>query len=84
MRQGNDIGTQYRSAVYANEAQLIEVYASKERYQTQLNEQGYGEITTEITSPQTFYYAEEDHQQYLFKNPNGYCGLKGTGAVCPI
>lgn len=84
MKQGNDVGTQYRSAVYASEAVSAEVEASRVRYQAQLTAQGFGEITTEINTEQPFYYAETEHQQYLFKNPNGYCGLKGTGAVCPI
>jgi peptide-methionine (S)-S-oxide reductase len=84
MRQGNDLGTQYRSAVYASEALLPVVKASMARYQEQLNVQSFGAITTEIDVEQPFYFAEEEHQQYLFKNPNGYCGLKGTGAVCPI
>jgi peptide-methionine (S)-S-oxide reductase len=84
MKQGNDVGTQYRSAVYVKEALLSEVEGSKANYQAQLTAQGFGEITTEISTEQSFYYAEEEHQQYLFKNPNGYCGLKGTGAVCPI
>ncbi|MFQ3228807.1 peptide-methionine (S)-S-oxide reductase MsrA [Reinekea sp.] len=84
MKQGNDIGTQYRSAIYASEALLAEIEGSKARYQTQLTAQGFGEITTEINTEQPFYFAEEEHQQYLFKNPAGYCGLKGTGAVCPI
>ena len=84
MRQGNDIGTQYRSAIFADESMLEEIQASKLRYQEQLTAKGHGAITTEIKANQPFYFAEEEHQQYLFKNPEGYCGLKGTGAVCPI
>ena len=84
MRQGNDIGTQYRSAIYADEDQLETVRLSLAAYQAQLNKQGKGDITTEIASVPPFYYAEQYHQQYLHKNPQGYCGLKGTGVVCPI
>lgn len=85
MRQGNDVGTQYRSAIYATgEAQLEAARASREAYQAELNAAGRGEITTEIAPLDTYYYAEEYHQQYLGKNPNGYCGLKGTGVACPI
>ncbi|MDN3648514.1 peptide-methionine (S)-S-oxide reductase MsrA [Reinekea marina] len=84
MRQGNDRGTQYRSAIYAESAMLAEIEASKQSYQEQLNAKGLGNITTEIKVKQPFYFAEEEHQQYLYKNPEGYCGLKGTGAVCPI
>lgn len=84
MRQGNDIGTQYRSAIYVDEATVPAVKASAETYQRQLTAKGYGSITTEIAVAPTFYYAEQYHQQYLHKNPNGYCGLRGTGAVCPI
>ncbi len=85
MRQGNDVGTQYRSAVYAvNDAQLMAANASRDRYQAQLRDAGYGMITTEIEPAPTFYYAEEYHQQYLAKNPNGYCGIGGTGVSCPI
>lgn len=80
MRQGNDVGTQYRSAIYAETPeQLQQVEASKAQYQTQLSKAGFGEITTEIATDKIFYYAEEYHQQYLAKNPNGYCGLGGTG-----
>ncbi len=83
MRQGNDLGTQYRSAVYAiNEADLKRVEASKAAYQSALNEGGRGDITTEIKIAGPYYYAEEYHQQYLAKNPEGYCGLKGTGVEC--
>ena len=85
MRQGNDIGTQYRSAVYVmGDAQREAAIASREAYQRQLGAAGYGEITTEIADAGPFYYAEDYHQQYLAKNPNGYCGLGGTGVSCPI
>jgi peptide-methionine (S)-S-oxide reductase len=85
MRQGNDIGTQYRSAIYyENDAQRDAAIASKEMYQQELSAAGYGEITTEITKAGPFYYAEDYHQQYLAKNPNGYCGLGGTGVSCPV
>jgi len=85
MRQGNDVGTQYRSAVYAcDEAQLSAALATRERFQLQLNAAGYGDITTEIADARDFYYAEPYHQQYLDKNPNGYCGLGGTGVTCPV
>ncbi len=80
MRQGNDIGSQYRSVIYVgSQEQLAIANASKQRYQELLTRQGLGTITTEIKMSQTFYYAEEYHQQYLAKNPNGYCGLKETG-----
>ena len=85
MRQGNDIGTQYRSAIYVmGDAQREAAIASREAYQRQLGAAGYGEITTEIADAGPFYYAEDYHQQYLAKNPNGYCGLGGTGVSCPI
>jgi peptide-methionine (S)-S-oxide reductase len=85
MRQGNDAGTQYRSAVYATTpAQRKEADASRERYQRALSAAGRGAITTEIRDAPEFYYAEDYHQQYLAKNPNGYCGLGGTGVSCPI
>src|SRR4051794_25906152 len=85
MRQGNDVGTQYRSAIYvANDGQREAAIASREMYQQQLTASGYGEITTEIVDAGPFYYAEDYHQQYLAKNPNGYCGLGGTGVTCPI
>ncbi|MDX1340812.1 MAG: peptide-methionine (S)-S-oxide reductase MsrA [Reinekea sp.] len=84
MRQGNDIGTQYRSAIYGSDAQLAVAEQSKQAYQQQLTAKGLGAITTELKPAPTFYFAEEYHQQYLHKNPNGYCGLKGTGVVCPI
>lgn len=84
MRQGNDIGTQYRSAIYTTDATQREVAeASRERYQQALSRGGRGTITTEIAPLAAFYYAEEYHQQYLAKNPGGYCGLKGTGIGCP-
>ena len=85
MRQGNDIGTQYRSAIYvANDAQAAEAEASREAYQQALAKQGYGKVTTEITPAGPFYFAEDYHQQYLAKNPAGYCGIGGTGVTCPI
>ena len=84
-RQGNDVGTQYRSAIYfANEAQRIAAEASREIFQKELSAAGYGTITTEIAPLAEYYYAEDYHQQYLGKNPDGYCGLGGTGVVCPI
>lgn len=85
MRQGNDRGTQYRSGIYCysdTQRQLAE--ASKEIFQGLLQEKGYGDITTEILEAPIFYYAEDYHQQYLSKHPNGYCGLGGTGVSCPI
>jgi len=85
MRQGNDLGTQYRSAIYCeNEAQRAAAERSRETYQRELREAGYGEITTEIAQAGPFYYAEPYNQQYLAKNPNGYCGLGGTGVSCPV
>ncbi len=84
MRQGNDRGTQYRSAVFVAKDRIDAVEASKGRYQPVLTAAGYGEITTEITEAPTFYWAEDYHQQYLAKNPMGYCGLGGTGVSCPI
>lgn len=85
MRQGNDIGTQYRSAIYyADEAQRDAALASKAAYQAALSESGRGEITSEILEAPEFYYAEDYHQGYLAKNPAGYCGIGGTGVVCPI
>jgi len=84
MRQGNDVGTQYRSAVYwRDEAQRRAAEASRQAYQAALRASGHGEITTEIAPAPEFYYAEEYHQQYLEKNPGGYCGLGGTGVACP-
>jgi peptide-methionine (S)-S-oxide reductase len=85
MQQGNDVGTQYRSAIYTTTPeQLAAATASRERFQPRLNERGHGEITTEIAEAGPFFYAEPYHQQYLHKNPNGYCGLGGTGVSCPI
>ncbi|MFZ1490423.1 MAG: peptide-methionine (S)-S-oxide reductase MsrA [Ilumatobacteraceae bacterium] len=85
MRQGNDVGTQYRSGIYvADDAQRAAAEASRGRYAEQLRQAGYGEISTEIAPLGTFFYAEPYHQQYLGKNPNGYCGLGGTGVSCPI
>jgi len=85
MRQGNDTGTQYRSAIYATTTdQLAAARTSQETYQIQLNDARYGTITTEVEPAPTFYYAEEYHQQYLARNPNGYCGIGGTGVSCPI
>ena len=83
MRQGNDIGTQYRSVIYCtSEAQLVEAMASRDSYQRQLDQAAVGRITTDIRLAPTFYYAEDYHQQYLAKNPAGYCGLGGTGVSC--
>lgn len=85
MRQGNDVGTQYRSGIYVyspEQRQLAE--ASRDAYQQVLSQAGFGPITTEILDAPEFYYAEDYHQQYLAKNPNGYCGLGGTGISCPI
>jgi peptide-methionine (S)-S-oxide reductase len=85
MRQGNDVGTQYRSGIYVyTKAQQEAAKASRDAYQKQLTAHGHGAITTEILEAPEFYYAEEYHQQYLAKNPNGYCGLGGTGVSCPI
>ena len=85
MRQGNDVGTQYRSAVYTfSPSQLAAASASRDAYQRELAAAGHGEITTEIAESTGFYYAEDYHQQYLARNPNGYCGLGGTGVRCPI
>ena len=84
-RQGNDIGTQYRSAIYfSNDAQRAAAEASRELFQRELTAAGYGAITTEIAPLDEYFYAEEYHQQYLGKNPNGYCGMGGTGVSCPI
>lgn len=84
MRQGNDIGTQYRSAIYCtSDAQLQAARASEARFQAELDKAGFGTITTEIAEAPAFYYAEAYHQQYLAKNPNGYCGLGGTGVCLP-
>jgi len=85
MRQGNDRGTQYRSTIYAyGDEQLAAARKSKEMFQLALTKKGYGPITTEIRSAPEFYYAEDYHQQYLGKNPGGYCGLGGTGVSCPV
>ncbi len=85
MRQGNDVGSQYRSAIlWQGEAQRLAAEASREAYQEVLTRAGHGEITTEIAPAGPFYYAEAYHQQYLAKNPGGYCGLGGTGVSCPI
>ncbi len=85
MRQGNDIGTQYRSAIYwTTDAQREAALASKDRFQTALTAAGQSDITTELREAGPFYFAEADHQQYLAKNPGGYCGLGGTGVACPI
>ncbi len=84
MRQGNDVGTQYRSAVYTfGDDQQAAAEESLERYQQELSAAGYGTITTEIRPAGEYYFAEEYHQQYLAKNPNGYCGIGGTGVACP-
>jgi len=85
MRQGNDAGTQYRSGIYwYGEAQRHAAEASREAFQPVLKAAGYSAITTEIAPAPEFYYAEDYHQQYLAKNPNGYCGMGGTGVSCPI
>jgi len=85
MQQGNDIGTQYRSGIYCfNDGQYNQAIATRDSYQSELNTSGFGTITTEIVRAPEFYYAEDYHQQYLAKNPNGYCGLGGTGVACAI
>jgi len=85
MRQGNDVGTQYRSGIYvADDAQRQAAEAAKEMYEAALKTRGYGPVTTEIVDAPSFYFAEDYHQQYLAKNPRGYCGLGGTGVSCPI
>jgi peptide-methionine (S)-S-oxide reductase len=85
MRQGNDAGTQYRSAIYhASDREREAALATREMFQRELSQAGYGEITTEIAEAGPFYYAEGYHQQYLARNPNGYCGLGGTGVSCPV
>ena len=85
MRQGNDVGTQYRSAVYwTGDAQEAVIRASAKMYADALDQAGQRDITTELAAAPPFYYAEDDHQQYLAKNPGGYCGLGGTGVVCPL
>jgi peptide-methionine (S)-S-oxide reductase len=84
MRQGNDMGTQYRSGIYTfSDAQAALAVASRDAFQSALDKAGYGRITTEILPAPAFYYAEDYHQQYLAKNPNGYCGVGGTGVSCP-
>jgi peptide-methionine (S)-S-oxide reductase len=85
MRQGNDVGTQYRSAIYwCSDAQRAAAESSRATYAERLRSAGYPDITTEIAEAGPFYYAEDYHQQYLHKNPNGYCGLGGTGVSCPV
>jgi peptide-methionine (S)-S-oxide reductase len=85
MRQGNDTGTQYRSGIYyVDEEQRAAAERSRDAYQQALSREGYGPITTEILPAPEFYYAEDYHQQYLAKNPNGYCGRGGTGVTCPV
>jgi peptide-methionine (S)-S-oxide reductase len=85
MRQGNDVGTQYRSGIYyRDERQRQAAEASRDAFQQELTRAGYGRITTEILPLSDFYYAEDYHQQYLAKNPDGYCGLGGTGVSCPV
>jgi peptide-methionine (S)-S-oxide reductase len=85
MRQGNDTGTQYRSGIYTfDDAQRVAAEASKSAFQRELADAGYDAITTEILPAPEFYYAEDTHQQYLAKNPDGYCGLGGTGVSCPV
>lgn len=84
-RQGNDVGTQYRSAIYcATEEQTTRACATRDAFQVELSARGYGQITTEIAPLGNFTFAEEFHQQYLSKNPDGYCGIRGTGAVCTV
>ncbi len=85
MRQGNDVGTQYRSGIYTHsDEQRTRALAAAERYGKALAEQGYGEVTTEIVRAGEYYFAEDYHQQYLAKNPQGYCGMGGTGVACPV
>jgi len=85
MQQGNDVGTQYRSGIYVySDAQRALAESTRDAFQRGLTDAGYGEITSEILEAPKFYYAEDYHQQYLAKNPNGYCGLGGTGVVCPV
>jgi peptide-methionine (S)-S-oxide reductase len=85
MRQGNDVGTQYRSAIYTtSDAQAAIAQVSKQAFGSKLHDAGYDDVTTEIAPEGEFYYAEDYHQQYLAKNPNGYCGLGGTGVSCPV
>jgi peptide-methionine (S)-S-oxide reductase len=85
MRQGNDVGTQYRSAIYVtSDAQKQAALETRDAFQPELSKGGYGAITTEITDAGEFYYAEDYHQQYLARNKNGYCGIGGTGLSCPV
>ena len=85
MQQGNDVGTQYRSGIYCfNDGQYNQATATRDSYQSELTASGFSEITTEIVLATEFYYAEDYHQQYLAKNPNGYCGLGGTGVACAV
>jgi len=85
MRQGNDVGTQYRSAIYTTSpAQVVAVDATRAAFGDRLHDKGYGPISTEVAPLEQFYYAEDYHQQYLAKVPNGYCGLGGTGVSCPV
>jgi peptide-methionine (S)-S-oxide reductase len=85
MRQGNDVGTQYRSGIYYyGDAQRAAAERTRDAFQHRLSEAGYGDITTEIVAAPEFYYAEDYHQQYLSKNPDGYCGIGGTGVSCPV
>jgi peptide-methionine (S)-S-oxide reductase len=85
MRQGNDVGTQYRSGIYCLDAgHKAAAEASRDMFQVKLSAAGFDTITTEIVDAPAFYYAEDYHQQYLGKNPNGYCGMGGTGVSCPI
>jgi len=85
MRQGHDVGTQYRSMIlWEGEAQRLAAESSRDVYQRMLQKAGHGEVTTEIVAAGPFYYAEDYHQQYLAKNPGGYCGLGGTGVACPV
>jgi peptide-methionine (S)-S-oxide reductase len=85
MQQGNDVGTQYRSGIYTySDAQMAAATASRDAFSPRLSAAGYGAITTEILPAPAFYPAEEYHQQYLAKNPNGYCGIGGTGVTCPV
>ena len=85
MRQGNDIGTQYRSAIYFTDAvQHATAISTRDVFQPRLSQSGFGKITTEIKQASEFYFAEEYHQQYLAKNPSGYCGIGGTGVTCPV
>jgi peptide-methionine (S)-S-oxide reductase len=85
MRQGNDVGSQYRSAAYyADDAQRHAIEASEKLFAERLRGAGYSDVTTEVAAAGPFYYAEDYHQQYLAKNPNGYCGLGGTGVSCPV